>query len=136
MLVNHLFKNFLEDRQVYQNNVAYWKDILSKIVKDKTENYYWIESQFDNGEGFYDGNPMVILICQSPEKAIRIIQEEPENNSIEIGVWIDTFQLSDSEQLQELVISLELSKESQALAEELVNQWMLEDFQSFSMSNL
>ena len=32
MEINHLFKKFLEDKQVYQNNVVYWKNILGNII--------------------------------------------------------------------------------------------------------
>ena len=63
MTIQHLFKNFLEDKQVYQNNVVYWKNILGNIIKDISENYDWLEPQFINGESFFDGNPMVSLIC-------------------------------------------------------------------------
>lgn len=134
MTVNHLFKNFLEDKQIYQENIIYWKDILSNIVKDKPENYHWLKSQFANGEDFYDGNPMIVLVCQSPKKAIRIIQEEPESDSIEIGAWVDTLQLSESEQIQELVISLELSSESQRLAKKLIKKWIIDDLNDLQMS--
>ena len=133
MTVQHLFKNFLEDKQVYQNNVIYWKDILSKIVKDKLENYYWIEPKFINGEFFFDGNPMVSLICHSPQKAVRIIQENPESDSIEIGAWVDDFYLSEDESIKGLVISLELSSESEQLAKNLIKKWIIEDLNNLQM---
>jgi hypothetical protein len=133
MTIHHLFKNFLEDKQVYQNNVVYWKDILSKIVKDKSENYYWLEPQFINSESFFDGNPMVSLICHSPKKAIRIIQEKPESDSIEIGAWVDDFYLSDNESIKELVISLELSSESEQLAKNLIKKWIIENLNDLQM---
>jgi hypothetical protein len=120
MTIQHLFKNFLEDKQVYQKNIVYWKNILGNIIKDISENYDWLEPQFINGESFFDGNPMVSLICHSPKKAIRIIQEEPESDSIEIGAWVDNFYLSEDEIIKELVISLELSSESEKLAKTLI----------------
>ncbi len=133
MTIHHLFKNFLEDEQVYHNNVVYWKDILRKIIKDKSENYDWLEPQFINGENFFDGNPMVSLICRSLQKAIRIIQENPESGSIEIGAWVDNFYLSEDEPIKELVISLELSSESQKLAKNLIKQWIIEDLNDLQM---
>jgi hypothetical protein len=135
MTIHHLFKNFLEDKQVYHNNVVYWKDILSKIVKDKSENYDWFEPQFINGENFFDGNPMVSLICHSPKKAVRIIQEDPESGSIEIGAWVDSFYLSEDEPIKELVISLELSSESEKLAKNLIKKWIIEDLNDLQMSD-
>ena len=136
MTIHHLFKNFLEDQQVYQNNVVYWKDILSKIIKDKSENYDWLEPQFINGENFFDGNPMVSLICHSPKKAVRIIQENPESDSIEIGAWVDIFYLSEDELIKELVISLELSSESEQLAKNLIKKWITEDLNSLQISEI
>jgi len=135
MTIHHLFKNFLEDKQVYQNNVVYWKHILTKIIKNKSESYDWIEPQFANSESFFDGNPMVSLICHSPKKAIRIIQEEPESNSLEISAWVDNFYLSEEESIKELVISLELSFESTILVENLIKKWILEDLKDSQMSN-
>ena len=134
MTINHLFKNFLEDKQVYQNNVVYWKDILSKIVKDKLENYYWIEPKFANGESFFDGNPIISFVCQSSKKAVRIIQEEPESDSLEIGAWVDDFYLSEEETIKELVISLELSSESEKIAKNLIKKWITEDLNSLQIS--
>lgn len=134
MTIHHLFKNFLEDKQVYQNNVVYWKDILSKIVKDKLENYYWIEPKFANGESFFDGNPIISFVCQSSKKAVRIIQEEPESDSLEIGAWVDDFYLSEEETIKELVISLELSSESEKIAKNLIKKWITEDLNSLQIS--
>jgi hypothetical protein len=133
MTIQHLFKNFLEDKQVYQNNVVYWKNILGNIIKDISENYYWLEPQFINGESFFDGNPMVSLICHSPKKAVRIIQENPESDSIEIGAWVDIFYLSEDEPIKELVISLELSSESEKLAKTLIKKWIIEDLNNLQM---
>jgi hypothetical protein len=133
MTIQHLFKNFLEDKQVYQKNIVYWKNILGNIIKDISENYDWLEPQFINGESFFDGNPMVSLICHSPKKAIRIIQEEPESDSIEIGAWVDNFYLSEDELIKELVISLELSSESEKLAKTLIKKWIIEDLNNLQM---
>ena len=133
MTIQHLFKNFLEDKQVYQKNIVYWKNILGNIIKDISENYDWLEPQFINGESFFDGNPMVSLICHSPKKAIRIIQEDPESDSIEIGAWVDNFYLSEDESIKELVISLELSSKSEQLAKILIKKWIIEDLNDLQM---
>lgn len=133
MAIHHLFKNFLEYKQVYQNNVVYWKNILGNIIKDIPENYYWLEPQFINGESFFDGNPMVSFICYSPKKAVRIIQEDPESDSIEIGAWVDNFYLSEDELIKELVISLELSSESEKIAKTLIKKWIIEDLNNLQM---
>ena len=133
MTIQHLFKNFLEDKQVYQKNIVYWKNILGNIIKDISENYDWLEPQFINGESFFDGNPMVSLICHSPKKAVRIIQENPESDSIEIGAWVDIFYLSEDEPIKELVISLELSSESEKSAKNLIKKWIIEDLNNLQM---
>jgi hypothetical protein len=109
---------------------------LPCIIKDISENYYWLEPQFINGESFFDGNPMVSLICHSPKKAIRIIQEDPESDSLEIGAWVDNFYLSEDELIKELVISLELSSESEQLAKNLIKKWITEDLNSLQISEV
>jgi hypothetical protein len=76
---------------------------------------------------------MVSLICHSPKKAIRIIQEEPESDSIEIGAWVDIVYLSEDELIKELMISLELSSESEKLAKTLIKKWIIEDLNNLQM---
>jgi predicted restriction endonuclease len=65
---------------------------------------------------------------------VRIIQEKPESDSIEIGAWLDDFQISEEDLFDELVISLELSRESKKLAEKLIKKWIIEDLKDSQMS--
>jgi len=132
--INHLYKNFLENKRAYQLNINYWRRTLSKIFQDKSKDDYWIKPEFANGNNFYDGNPIVFLVCQSKKKAVRIIQEKPESDSIEIGAWLDDFQISEEDLFDELVISLELSRESKKLAEKLIKKWIIEDLKDSQMS--
>jgi hypothetical protein len=76
------------------------------------------------------------LICHSPKKAVRIIQEDPESNSLEISAWVDDFYLSEDESIKELVISLELSSESEQLAKTLIKKWIIEDLNSLQISEV
>ena len=84
-------------------------------------------------DSYFDGNPMVSLICHSPKKAVRIIQEDPASGSIEIGAWVDDFYLSEDESIKELVISLELSSKSEQLAKILIKKWIIEDLNDLQM---
>ena len=73
------------------------------------------------------------IICHSSKKAIRIIQEDPESDSLEIGAWVGDFYLLEDESIKELVISLELSSASEKLAKNLIKKWIVEDLNDLQM---
>ncbi len=87
MTNNHLYSNFLSDKRIYNLNRAYWKRMLSKIGENISMPFY--KEQFSNGVHFYDGNPIVSAYLPNLNKSIRIIQEEPETDSLEVGAWTE-----------------------------------------------
>lgn len=125
MASRHLYRNFLNDRRVYNLNRGYWKRILSKLGDNISIPFY--NEHFSNGTPFYDGNPIISAYIPKLKKVIRIIQEEPETEGVEIGAWTEVTELDDGN-VNELVISLELSKEASKVAEELIAGWLKEDW--------
>lgn len=57
---------------------------------------------------------------------MRIIQEAAESNKLEISAWINKTELDETE-INELVIVLQLSEESKAIALNLIKTWILDD---------
>ena len=105
-----LYKDFLNDKRVYNLNVAYWRRYFQTLLKNHSNVVFdWMNTTFGNGQGFYDGNPIFTVLLKDEQKAIRIIQEAPETEGTEIGVWIDGIEFENIN-YRELVISLELSK--------------------------
>ncbi len=59
------------------------------------------------GNEFYDGNPIYSFIIKKQNKGVWIIQEEPEESSIQISAWIEETELVGNEIIDELVLNLE-----------------------------
>ncbi|MEA3451712.1 MAG: hypothetical protein U9Q83_07390, partial [Bacteroidota bacterium] len=66
-------------------------------------------------------------------KAVRIIQEEIETDKVEFSAWLNKLSLTDDSEVDELVISVELSNESVLLAIELINAWIINNFPKAKM---
>ena len=129
-----LYKNFLENKNVYNLNVGYWRQKLERhlaevIDKDKRP----ITNKMENGDNFYDGNPIFSYLDHSKQKAIRIIQENPNdiliyNNIMMIDAWIGELTIPQTEQdnykVPELVISLYLTQDTVAISLRIVKDWI------------
>ncbi|MCG7855480.1 hypothetical protein MD537_00745 [Flavihumibacter sediminis] len=134
-----LYREFLKDKRIYNLNVSYWRVKLQKTLEEKISSK---EQLFNNknhkGEGFYDGNPIFSFYNARKEKAIRIIQEDPEDivtyTEIKlIEAWIDKVILPFSEndkEVLELVISIYLTKTSVYKCIHLVTLWFADDLTS------
>jgi len=123
-MAQFLYKDFLEDKRVYNLNVAYWRRYFRNLLKNRTNVVFnWMNTSFGNGQPFYDGNPIFTVLLKDEQKAVRIIQEEPEAESIEIGAWLGEIE-HEGIPCKELTISLELSKETKKIAQKLINNWV------------
>jgi hypothetical protein len=123
-----LFKNFLADKRVYRLNQAFWrKQVQSAVGIERPLSYNWVNDAFSNGRPFWDGNP-IFSARLSAGKALRIVQEEPESPTVEFGCWTEKTTFENDQEVEELVISLELSRESQQLALEAIRQWVEEGY--------
>ena len=136
-MIHFLYKDFLNNKKIYVLNVGYWTKLFNKILKSTGISYQrWLNLQFNNGLGFYDGNPMFDVLVENKRKAIRIIQEYPENESISISAWIDETETPLKEKILELVIDLELSKESKNIAEKWIQACLVDNKTKEEMNDL
>ena len=130
-----LFRDFLNDKSVYNLNVGYWRRKLQKALEEKRISFedknQLIVNKDKYGKNFYDGNPIFSYINFDREKAIRIIQEDPEDinhySDIKlIEAWIDKIPVG-TKQVAELVVSLYLTHDTVKKCLDLVNKWMTGD---------
>lgn len=139
-MVHHLFKDFLENQELYILNENYWKDQFAHLLSQNGTSLVgreWLKTTFSNGVKFFDGNPIFNILCPSLNKAVRIIQEEPTSNHLVISAWLDEFPVEDDQEtIKELVIVLELSEESRDLAKGLIKAWLIENAESEEMQTL
>jgi hypothetical protein len=130
-----MYKNFLENNRIYSLAKNWWKREFKKQIIGKNsasdENSDWIfnwhNDSYNNGKKFRDGNPIFTVFSTSQQKLVRIIQEEVENennqDSIEISAWLDKG-FYPKEETPELVISLELSRNSSKIAFDWIKKWL------------
>jgi len=85
----------------------------------------YLTTKFANGTDFANGNPMVNYYYQKLDKAIRIIQEEPDDKNTDIAAWIDNFEMNENHIVEELVISIHHTPETEQIAFDLINKWMV-----------
>ncbi|PQJ10113.1 hypothetical protein CJD36_015565 [Flavipsychrobacter stenotrophus] len=128
-----LYKDFLNNKDVYNLNVGYWRRKLEKSLEEKISfdnKNQIITNKNKHGKNFYDGNPIFSYINITKGKAIRIIQENPDDiqhySDIKlIEGWFDNI-LLDIEVL-ELVISLYMTQDTVQKCINMVGAWLAGD---------
>lgn len=103
-------KNFIDSPQEYSILTDFWKQAFSSFTGKLAEPY--ISNEFANGEDILDGNPIFSSIITTG-KGIRIIQVEPDQEQTLFTAWINQTLINESD-VEELVIALQLTKETYA----------------------
>lgn len=118
-----LYKDFLKNKKTYNLNVVFWKNLIKKIAIIENVQFQVADNKsFVNGKRFYDGNPMFSISIEMQKKALRIIQEEGEEEN-EISAWIKEKEMENGEIFAELVISVVLTSITNQMAKELICKW-------------
>lgn len=133
-MTNYLFADFLTNRMIYQACKNYWevkiRHLLTKYHLPAGIPY--LNTTYANGSEFMNGNPMVNLYVEPKNKAVRIIQEEPESDYTVLGAWTEVFE-TENYRGTELVISLELTPKSEEVAFDLIEKWFGQDYEMHVM---
>jgi hypothetical protein len=126
-LTQPLYANFLESKSVYSLNAHYWSRLLQRVTNAKKMSVQnnVLTTTFNNGRPFFDGNPIFDALIDN-KKAIRIIQEQPDSSELNINAWVEETEIH-GHTVEELVINLELTKESQVIAKKLLEYWLVDD---------
>ena len=125
----HLFPNFLTNDLEYQICKNYWKvKILYLLQKYNIKNPLpYLNTRYANGKEQNNGNPMINYYIKSKNKALRIVQNEPRTDTLEISAWTNQFQI-DKLDTTELVIALELTPEAERMTFDFIKKWLLRDY--------
>ncbi len=130
----YIFKNFLDDKIIYKKNIAFWDSIIKSLLIPENHVFSeYIATSDGFGNDFYDGNPIYNFKIDNLNKGVRIIQEEPEESSIQFSAWIKETELPSGQFVNELVINLELTPETILLVIDLIHAWILSDLTKFRM---
>ena len=130
----YIYKNFLDNKSIYKKNVAFWDNIIkSLLIPENQILTEYIATSDGFGNDFYDGNPIYNFKIDNLNKGVRIIQEEPEESSIQFSAWINETELPTGQFVNELVVNLELTTETTILVIDLIHAWILSDLTKFRM---
>ncbi len=131
----YLFHNFLENNTVYQICQKYWITKMEYFFSRNHLQEYkpYLNTRFANGVDFANGNPIVNYYVATLNKAIRIIQEEPCDDDVLITAWIDKFEIQENTFIPELVVSLQLTPETEQILYDLISKWLVSNLPEQTM---
>ena len=121
-----LFENFLADRRLYGRARARWRNYVIELATKKGLS---IQKYINDADDF-DGNPIYSAQFPDLNRAIRIVQIDPLEVSdlLVLTGWIDTIQIKQEKQpITELVIHLVLTKETEEIAQEWIERWLVDE---------
>jgi hypothetical protein len=128
-MATHMFPRFLEDRAEYARAEAYWRELWDEVVASAYQQgewqHPWLRTTFADGTPFLDGDPISSAWCPSRRLGIRVIQNEPQREGMELTFWRDTTGDEWTGEVNTLVIACALSDESSELARALISSWIL-----------
>jgi len=128
-----LFENFLKDKNIYFECVSFWEDLFKNLLSNiEFEKYF--NTTYENGEDFFDGNPVFNFKVKNSNRAVLIVQESPESEDVYFKSWLDEFETED-ETIEKLVIVLELSEKSKYLTIDLVKKWIIKQKSATELMN-
>jgi hypothetical protein len=130
-MIHHLYSDFLESEESYRQSEHFWRSLVDEVAAQKGQYAEWRPWQaktFLNGTPVpRDGNPIFNARSNQLARAVRIIQNPPESDTLEVAAWIDTFDFSEARGpgfTEELIVNLALSEESAAIVRVLLEKWM------------
>ena len=134
-----LYPDFMENTAAYDAAESMWKEMLDALATEHDFSHApYLNTRLSNGEKERDANPIFNTYVASLNRAIRILQiTQEEVGDLHISGWVDTFELeADQPPIHELVISLVLSEEAKAIAEQFIHAWLVEQVDEESMDRL
>lgn len=124
----YLYSSFLDDKKIYNLSQAYWGRMIRFIAREKGLSFQHYLNPYDGaGRKEYEANPIYDAYFPALCKAVRIIQDTPEEGAPDITAWINNFEIEEGQpETPELVVAIALSQESAGMARELLRKWLLD----------
>ncbi|MCO6478804.1 MAG: hypothetical protein J5I94_19375, partial [Phaeodactylibacter sp.] len=112
--------------------------MIRSVVQKKSLSFEHYLNPYDGaGQKEYDANPIFNAYFPALQKAVRIIQDTPEEGAPDITAWINYFEIEeDQPETPELVIAIALSQDSAGTARELLRKWLLEGLSGEEMEKV
>jgi hypothetical protein len=127
-MLQQLFPHYLHDPAEYAQAEAYWRDLWDELARfagqQKDWQHPWLRTTYADGTPFQDGDPIFSAWSPARKLGVRIIQNEPQANGAELDYWHDVMGDRGTGEVQTLVISCTLSRQTANLARSLILSWM------------
>lgn len=121
-----LHPHFLDSEESYAEAEQYWESLFDGIIRSMGWTHRpYMQNRFGDGTPMRDGNPIFNAYVPEVDRAVRIIQEAPEDIE-DIASWLNHTEWEDGTSFSELVISLVLTEETEAEALDRIKQWLQE----------
>lgn len=115
--MKHLFKDFLEDKRVYNLNEAFYKRLIESITGSPATHFF--QPTFANGRKIYDDH---IFSTKYKGRILQVIQRKPGSGRPVLRArcqkWDGEFDM--------LVLTLELSDAVKPVLEKIIKAWLVE----------
>lgn len=135
-----LYKDFLDNKRVYNLAEASWRRLLNSLLKDLGYTHTPYLNNLVNGKKEYDGNPIFNAYIPEIKRAIRIIQVSPQEEGNDISAWIDDIELKQksrrTKKTKELVLDIKLSHKAKSIASDLIKEWIQKQVDTSYIDNL
>jgi hypothetical protein len=121
---NYLFADFLNSETSYLKLQRTWQELITHIA---TAHGYTLTPYMEleqAGRPIRDGNPLLALRIPETGQGIRIIQTAPATAAGDLGAWFDTFGAGEATETAELVIDIQTTPITFAVAAILIEQWL------------
>ena len=118
-----LFPDFLTDPDEYTAAEQFWQAIWQDLNPSEHWVTPWLNTSFLNGQPFLDGNPIFSAYSPNVQRAVRIVQLEPDDEG-EMTWWLDKTVDSCDRPLTRLTIACVLSEKNAAKSRDLLQQWI------------
>jgi hypothetical protein len=125
----YLFSDFLENKKVFNLAEAYWRRMVAAIARARGGSFRpYLNHLGADGRKEYDANPIFEAFFPELDKAVRIIQDRPEQGKMDISGWLDQLECEEGRPpTPELLLALALSRETAKIARQLLHRWIVED---------
>lgn len=123
----HLYPDFLRDEVQYKRSEDYWAESWRRLDRIDREFYHWTSPWLGTGSpAIKDGNPIFSAYSPDLARGVRIVQQEPLDDRLDIQAYLDSFggDFDDPDSIRELVIACALSEEAAKIALDLMGPWV------------
>lgn len=120
----NVFEDFLTNVKTYQALREHWQQIFGHLAAEHGQSYH----PYLNDDNCCDGNPIFNAFLPDLARAVRIVQEDPNEavSQVDISAWIDKaiIMAQAEREVPELVISLVLNEWTAPIASHLLSAWL------------